>query len=63
MSSLFNFDCVYDNSSGNFSKIIQDNESMNQDYKNYNVYVDKKDFWISNDRNLGFIYVNNTRKI
>lgn len=45
MSSLFNFDCVYDNSSGNFSKIIQDNESMNQDYKNYNVYVDKKDFW------------------
>lgn len=41
------FDCVYDNSSGNFSKIIQDNESMNRDYRNHNVYVDKdkEDIW------------------
>lgn len=39
------FDCVYDNSSGNFSKIIQDNESMNQVYANQNVYVGKGDFW------------------
>lgn len=39
------FDCVYDNSSGNFSKIIQDNELMNHDYTNNNVYVGKEDFW------------------
>ena len=39
------FDCVYDNSSGNFSKIIQDNELMNHDYTNHNVYVGKEDFW------------------
>ena len=39
------FDCVYDNSSGNFSKIIQDNELMNHDYTNHNVYFGKEDFW------------------
>lgn len=45
MSSLFNFDCVYDNSSGNFSKIIQDNDDMNQEYANNNVYAGQQDYW------------------
>lgn len=45
MSSLFNFDCVYDNSSGNFSKIIQDNDNMNQEYANINVYDGQQDYW------------------
>ena len=44
MSSLFNFDCVYDNSSEIFSKIIQDNESMNNEYTDQNVYG-QQDFW------------------
>ena len=39
------FDCVYDNSSGIFSKIIQDNEYMNNEYADQNVYTDKGDFW------------------
>lgn len=38
------FDCVYDNSIGIFSKIIQDNDSMNNEYTNINVYG-QQDFW------------------